>query len=353
MGDKAYLILEDGTVFEGKAFGAKKEAVGELVFTTSVIGYMETLTDPSYFGQVVLQTFPLVGNYGVIPSDKESGTPVLNAYVVRDWCQVPSNFRSDGELDTFLKTNNIPGLYDIDTRALTKIIREKGVMNCKLCYSLDNKEKDLEEIKAYEIKDAVKSVNTQSGEIDGKGEKTVVVWNFGMNHSIADSLAQCGLNVKVVPADTKAEEIASMNPDGVVLSDGPGDPAENTEIIEQVKIIMDKNIPVMGVGLGHQLMALACGAKTEKLHYGHRGSSQPAKFSKNGRVYITSQNHGYTVKSETLPDYCKVVFTNSNDGSCEGIEYEGKNAFSVQFHPSYADRCGTGFVFDMFKEMVG
>ena len=288
MSRAAYLILENGTVFEGKAFGAEKETTGELVFTTAMTGYLETLTDPSYYGQVVIQTFPLIGNYGVIPADFESDSPSLKGYIVREWCQVPSNFRCEGDLDTFLKESGIPGIYGIDTRALTRIVREYGVLNCKISYSPDVTKEELDEIKNYVITEAVESTTIKEKEhFDAEnGDLNVVLMDFGAKHNIGRELVKRGCNLTVVPAHTTADEIKAMNPDGVMLSNGPGDPSDNTEIIAELKKLCDFGIPTFGICLGHQLLALSQGAKTEKLKYGHRGANQPAKEVETGRVYI-------------------------------------------------------------------
>ena len=288
MSRAAYLILENGTVFEGKAFGAEKETTGELVFTTAMTGYLETLTDPSYYGQVVIQTFPLIGNYGVIPADFESDSPSLKGYIVREWCQVPSNFRCEGDLDTFLKESGIPGIYGIDTRALTRIVREYGVLNCKISYSPDVTKEELDEIKNYVITEAVESTTIKEKEhFDAEnGDLNVVLMDFGAKHNIGRELVKRGCNLTVVPAHTTADEIKAMNPDGVMLSNGPGDPSDNTEIIAELKKLCDFGIPTFGICLGHQLLALSQGAKTEKLKYGHRGANQPAKEVETGRVTL-------------------------------------------------------------------
>ena len=351
---KAYLILENGDVYEGYSFGAEKETVGELVFTTAMTGYLETLTDPSYYGQIVCQTFPLIGNYGVIPADFESSYPALRAYIVREWCQQPSNFRCEGQIDAFLKENNIPGLYGIDTRCLTKTVREYGVMNAKLMYSIPN-EKDREELKSYRIVDAVRSVTVSEKETyqTENAKYHVVLMNFGAKRRICRNLQKLGCNVTMVPSWTTAEEIIAMNPDGIMLSNGPGDPKENTEIIEQLRILSNSGIPTFGICLGHQLLALSQGATTTKLKYGHRGANQPATDLQTGRVYVTSQNHGYSVESDSLPSNAVVSFVNANDGTCEGITYTDKPMFSVQFHP---EACGgpldTSFLFDKFVSMM-
>ncbi len=355
MSRAAYLILENGTVFEGKAFGAEKETMGELVFTTAMTGYLETLTDPSYFGQVVIQTFPLIGNYGVIPSDFESDSPSLKGYIVREWCQVPSNFRCEGDLDTFLKNSGIPGIYGIDTRALTRIVREYGVLNCKISYSPEVSKEELEEIKNYVIEDAVESTTIKEKETykAENPELNVVLMDFGAKHNIGRELVKRGCNLTVVPSNTTAQEIVEMNPDGIMLSNGPGDPSKNVQIIEELRKLCESKIPTFGICLGHQLLALSQGAKTEKLKYGHRGANQPAKEIDTGRVYITSQNHGYAVVNDSLPENGVVSFVNGNDNTCEGVRYTNMPAFSVQFHP---EACGgpldTAFLFDRFIDMI-
>ncbi len=355
MSDAAYLILANGEVFKGKSFGAKREVTGELVFTTSMVGYLETITDPSYYGQVVMQTFPLIGNYGVIPRDFESSKPALSAYIVREWCQEPSNFRCEEDLDTFLKRENIPGIYAIDTRRVTRIVREQGVMNCCVAYSLDDMDSKLEKIRSFRVLNAVKSVTAGSRhtENSAEGKYRVVLWDFGAKGNIERMLLKRGCNVTVVPADTTAEQILELNPDGLMLSNGPGDPCENTGIITELRKFMQSGIPVFGICLGHQLLALAMGAKTEKLKYGHRGANQPVKEVSSSRVYISSQNHGYAVVSGSLPDNAEVSFVNGNDNTCEGVTYTNRPAFSVQFHP---EACGgpldTEFLFDDFIAMM-
>ncbi len=350
--EKAYIVLEDGTVFEGKRFGSSQNMIGELVFSTGMCSYTETLTDPSYAGQIVMQTFPIIGNYGVIHEDFE-GKSAVRGYVVREYSKTPSNFRSDGEINDFLIANGIPGIYGIDTRELTKIIRERGVMNAYIC---DEVPTDLSEIKNYKIENAVESVTSKDFETylstSSEGEKYfVVLVDYGAKKNIIRSLCKRGCKVRVVPSTTKAEEILALCPDGVMLSNGPGDPAENVFCIEQIKMLMRK-VPIFGICLGHQLMALANGAKTEKLKYGHRGGNQPVRDITTGRTYITSQNHGYAVVSDSISGGT-LRYVNANDGTCEGIDYKDKNAFSVQFHP---EACGgphdTEFLFDRFIDMM-
>ena len=356
MSRKAYLVLENGTVFEGESFGAEKETTGELVFTTAMTGYLETLTDPSYYGQVVLQTFPLIGNYGVISADFETDTPVLKGYIVREWCQAPSNFRCEGQLDAFLKEKGVPGICGLDTRAITRIVREYGVLNCKIQYSPEVTEEVLEALRQYTIRDAVESTTCAEVEVfepETEQRYNVVLMDFGAKHNIGRELNKRGCKLTVVPAHTTAEEILALNPDGIMLSNGPGDPAENAQVIEELKKLTEKKIPMFGICLGHQLLALAMGGKTEKLHYGHRGANQPVKELASGRVFITSQNHGYAVVSDSLPEGAEVSFVNGNDGTCEGVNYTQMPAFSVQFHP---EACGgpqeTSFLFDRFLGMM-
>ena len=354
MSKNAYLILENGTVFKGKSFGAVRETVGEVVFTTGMTGYLETLTDPSYYGQIVVQTFPLIGNYGVIPPDFESKKPHVQAYIVKEWCHDPSNFRSEGDIDTFLKKSGIVGLYGIDTRALTKIVREHGVMNAKIVYEPPKGEEALPEIRAYMIKDAVKSVTCPGKlECDVENRKNrIVLWDFGAKENIRRELMKRSCEVILVPSYYTAEQITELKPDGIMLSNGPGDPAENVGIIGQLRELNKKKIPTFGICLGHQLLALAAGASTAKLKYGHRGANQPALELATGRVYITSQNHGYAVVNDTLPGNARMSFVNANDNTCEGVEYLDMPAFSVQFHPeASAGPLDTGFLFDKFLSL--
>ena len=352
MEQKAYLVLENGTVLEGKRFGAEADVTGEIVFTTAMTGYLETLTDPSYYGQIVVQTFPLIGNYGVIPSDFESAAPCLKAYIVREWCQDPSNFRSEGVLDAFLKSAGIVGLYDIDTRALTRIIREAGVMNAQIVSSREKA--DREALKRYTVAGAVNAVSCREPVPPAaEGTRNVVLWDFGAKANIRRELEKRGCAVTTVPASATAEAIAAMKPDGVMLSNGPGDPAENTGIIEELAKLCKTGIPLFGICLGHQLLALSQGAETVKLKYGHRGANQPVRCLATDRVYISSQNHGYTVDMEQLPENAKVTFVNLNDGTCEGLEYTDIPAISVQFRPGDGeDKLDTGFLFDQFINMM-
>ena len=326
-----YLTLENGEVFEGYRFGAEGNVTGELVFSTGMVGYVETLTDPSNLGQIVVQTFPLVGNYGVNEKDAESEKAWVSAYVVREYCEIPSNFRSEISLDEYLKKQGVIGLYGLDTRKLTAILREEGVMNARI--SDKPAVNELGNVAAYAVKDAVKTVAPTEYKtyVDENAKYTVALWNFGAKNSTIDCLVSQGCKVISVPAFAKAEEVLGLNVDGVMLSDGPGDPMENQAIVEEVKKVLGKK-PVLGVGLGHQLVALALGAKTEKCKYGHRGSNQPVKCLDCGKIYISTQNHGYQVAEESLK-VGRVKFVNVNDGACEGIVYDDLNAFTTQFAP--------------------
>ena len=355
MEQRIYLTLENGTVFQGKSFGARRQVTGEVVFTTAMTGYLETLTDPSYYGQMVVHTFPLIGNYGVIPADFESPAPQLTAYIVREWCQAPSNFRCEGDLDTFLKEKGIVGMYGRDTRALTHNNREHGVMNAKLTLEEPDIPAIQKELADFSIRNAVASVSISEKEVlyPEKKVRKVVLWDFGAKKNIGRELAKRGCEVVCMPQNSTAEEILGEKPDGIMLSNGPGDPQENVQVVEQLRKLCQSGIPMFGICLGHQLLALAQGATTEKLKYGHRGGNQPVKNLKTGRVYITSQNHGYAVVADSLPDTAELRYINANDGTCEGVSYHNMPAFSVQFHPEAS--CGphdTMFLFDEFIQKI-
>lgn len=390
---KSFLILEDGTVFEGTHIGAKKEIISEIVFNTSMAGYPEVLTDPSYAGQSVCMTYPLIGNYGVCRDDMESKKPWPDGFIVRELSRISSNFRSDMTIQEFLEDYGVPGIAGIDTRALTKILREKGTMNGMITTREDY---DLNEIiprlKEYTTGKVVEKVTCEhkyevngsvsleeNGAVSGgarfdkesyeKGThekkpsmvkalngagKKVALLDFGAKDNIADALAKRGCAVTVYPALTKAEEIIADAPDGIMLSNGPGDPKECTSIIEEINKLYQTNIPIFAICLGHQLMALATGADTFKMKYGHRGGNHPVKDLQTGRVYISSQNHGYVVDTDKLdPGIAIPAFINVNDGTNEGLSYTGKNIFTVQFHP---EACpgpqDSGYLFDRFIDMM-
>lgn len=353
---KAYLILEDGTVFEGNSIGSQKEIISEIVFNTSMTGYLEVLTDPSYAGQAVCMTYPLIGNYGINLDDTESRGSFVDGFIVHEIAKFPSNFRCEDSLLNYLVKNNITGISDIDTRALTIILREKGTMNGMITTNSDYDLEDvLPRIKAFKAKDVVSLVTTtEKYELEGNG-KRVALLDFGAKASIAKNLNKRGCNVIVYPADTTAEEIINDKPDGIMLSNGPGDPKDNVEIIKQIKKLYDTNIPIFAICLGHQLMALATGANTKKLKYGHRGGNHPVKDLINNKVYITSQNHGYYVEEASLdPKVAVPAFINVNDKTNEGLKYINKNIFTVQFHPEACPGpLDSGYLFDMFIKMMG
>ncbi|TCL58970.1 carbamoyl-phosphate synthase small subunit [Kineothrix alysoides] len=390
---KSFLILEDGTVFEGTHIGAKKEIISEIVFNTSMAGYPEVLTDPSYAGQAVCMTYPLIGNYGVCRDDMESKKPWPDGFIVRELSRISSNFRSDMTIQEFLEEYGVPGIAGIDTRALTKLLREKGTMNGMITTREDY---DLNEIiprlKEYTAEKVVEKVTCEhkyeirgsvsleeNGAVSGSARfdmeayekgthekkpsmvkalngagKKVALLDLGAKDNIADALAKRGCDVTVYPALTTSEEILAAAPDGIMLSNGPGDPKECTSIIEEINKLYQTNIPIFAICLGHQLMALATGADTFKMKYGHRGGNHPVKDLQTGRVYISSQNHGYVVDMDKLdPKIATPAFINVNDGTNEGLSYTGKNIFTVQFHP---EACpgpqDSGYLFDRFIDMM-
>lgn len=353
---KAFLILEDGTVFTGAHIGANKEIISEIVFNTSMSGYLEVLTDPSYAGQAVCMTYPLIGNYGICRLDAESKRAWPDGFIVRELSRTASNFRKDITIQTFLKEQGIPGIAGIDTRALTKILREKGTMNGMIT---TNEKFDLNEIlpelKKYTTGNVVEKATCSSKyEIKGGSGKKVALLDLGAKNNIALSLVRRGCDVTVYPTFTKAEEMIADGPDGIMLSNGPGDPKECVSIIEEIKKLYDTDIPIFAICLGHQLMALATGADTYKMKYGHRGGNHPVKDLETGRVYISSQNHGYVVDMDKLdPKIAVPAFINVNDGTNEGLSYTGKNIFTVQYHP---EACpgpqDSGYLFDRFIRMM-
>lgn len=352
---KAFLILEDGTVFTGQSIGAPREVISEIVFNTSMTGYLEVLTDPSYAGQAVVMTYPLIGNYGICYEDMESDRPWLDAFIVRELSRIPSNFRSEDTIQNFLLKYDIPGIAGIDTRALTKILREKGTMNG--CITTDENyqiDEILPKLKAYTTGKVVEKVTCKEKYVlEGDGPK-VALLDLGAKRNIARSLNERGCEVTVYPALTSAEEILAANPDGIMLSNGPGDPKECTSVIEEIRKLYASDIPIFAICLGHQLMALANGADTHKMKYGHRGGNHPVRDLSDGRVYISSQNHGYVVDTDNLdPSVAVPAFENVNDGTNEGLSYTGKNIFTVQYHP---EACpgprDSAYLFDRFMKMM-
>ena len=331
---KRQLVLEDGTVFVGEAFGSETEAIGEIVFNTGMTGYQEILSDPSYCGQIVTLTYPLIGNYGINRDDFESINPAINGFIVKEVCEYPSNFRNQFSLNEYFKEKNIPGLAGIDTRKLTRIIRQYGTLKGAFC-SVDA---DIPEVVA-KLKgsvlpnDQVKRVSTKSAyPSPGRGNRVVLV-DYGMKHGILRELNNRDCDVIVVPYNVTAEEVLSLSPDGIMLSNGPGDPKDVPEAVALINGVLGK-IPLFGICLGHQLFALATGADTEKMKFGHRGSNHPVKQLSTGKVDITSQNHGYTVREDSLKSTrLEVTHLALNDGTVEGLRHKDYPAFTVQYHP--------------------
>ena len=348
----AYLVLSNGSVFEGLRIGAPADRVGELVFTTGMTGYLETLTDPSFCGQIVTHSFPMIGNYGLIPEDFE-GRSALFGYIVRELCDTPSNFRSRGTLDSYLKEQGIPGLCGVDTREIVRITREEGVMNAMICDAIPA---DLSMIRAFRPGNTVSLVTRREKEkypAEGKERYRVALMDYGAKQNIIRSLQKRGCTVTAWPADTSAEVLLREDPDGIMLSNGPGDPKDNRDCIAEIRKLLGIK-PLFGICLGHQLTALALGGDTVRLKYGHRGANQPVKDLKSGHTRITSQNHGYAVVSGTLKGIGTETFVNANDGSCEGMDYPDLHCFTVQFHP---EACpgpqDTAYLFDRFIRMMG
>lgn len=377
---KAFLILEDGTVFEGTSIGSAREVISEIVFNTSMTGYLEVLTDPSYAGQAVVMTYPLIGNYGICREDMESGRPWPDGYIVRELSRVPSNFRSGDTIQHFLEEYDIPGICGIDTRALTKILREKGTMNGMITtHVYEDYTEPIARMCAYQVQGVVRATSCREKQVlppaepgaepvsvrtaerpaalreqAGRG-KRVALLDLGAKRNIARALCERGCEVTVYPCDTPAEMILADRPDGIMLSNGPGDPKENVAIIREIRKLYESDVPIFAICLGHQLMALATGADTYKLKYGHRGGNHPVKDLETGRVYISSQNHGYAVDPESLdPAVAEPAFVNVNDGTNEGLRYIGKNIFTVQYHP---EACpgpqDSSYLFDRFIKMMG
>ena len=352
---KAFLILEDGTVFQGISIGSTREVISEIVFNTSMTGYLEVLTDPSYAGQAVVMTYPLIGNYGICHEDMESERPWVDGYIVRELSRMPSNFRSEDTIQNFLIKYDIPGIAGVDTRTLTKILREKGTMNGMITTNeAYNLEEIIPKLKVYTPGKVVEKVSCKERYVlEGNGPR-VALLDLGAKRNIARSLNERGCQVSVYPAWTSAEEILDSHPDGIMLSNGPGDPKECTSIIQEIRKLYASDIPIFAICLGHQLMALATGGDTHKMKYGHRGGNHPVKDLKTGRVYISSQNHGYVVDTEKLDSAVAVpAFVNVNDGTNEGLAYTGKKIFTVQFHPEACPGpLDSGYLFDRFMKMM-
>ncbi len=353
----ATLILEDGSRYEGTLFGRKAPVTGEVVFTTGMTGYQETLTDPSYCGQIVCMTYPLIGNVGINALDDESEGVSMRALVVSELCDTPSNWQTSKTLDAYLDEQGVTGLCGVDTRALTRHVREYGTLRGRIVEGEATQE-DLELARTFEMHDQVARCTCKEaytipadGE-PGDGKLTIAVMDFGLKRGILRSLSRRGCTLRVFPAGTSAETILGSGCDGVMLTNGPGDPEDNPEAIAAIGELMGQ-IPVFGICLGHQLMALAMGARTVKMKYGHHGANHPVKDLARGTCAVTPQNHNYMVDPDTLPEGAVVSHVNWNDQTVEGVRYTDKNAFSVQFHP---EACGgpreTSYLFDDFIEMV-
>ena len=345
---KAYLVLENGTVFCGESFGAVTEETGEIVFSTSMGSYIEALTDPCYHGQILVQTYPLIGNYGMIYSDMESSKVHVKGYIVRELCDYPSNFRTDTTLEEFLKEQGIMGISGVDTREITKIIRSEGTMSAYIT----TKEPPFEKSSKSDITDAVSAVSTKEKyTVNENGSVKIALLDLGTTKSAIENLTKRGSCVTVLPYNTSSKELLSY--DAIYLSDGPGNPDDCKGIVETISEVFGKK-PVFATGLSHQLLAMANGAKCEKLPYGHHGANQPVREISSGRVYITAQNHGYCVVSSTLPKEAVLTYENLNDKSCEGVDYKDANAFSIQFRPVDGDGPNeTGFLYNKFFAMIG
>lgn len=343
---KAKLILENGMIFEGKSFGYLGESVGEVVFTTGMTGYQEVLTDPSYHGQIVTMTYPLIGNYGINLDDMESSKPQVKGFIVREKCNIPNNFRCEMNLDDYLKQNKVVGIEGIDTRALTKILRNNGTMRGIITLDHSELSEVKKEIEAFSNKDAVSNVTTDKiYEIDGEG-KHVAIIDYGIKNNILNCFKKRGCKITVFPSNVTAEEVLNINPDLVFLSNGPGDPEDLETEIENIKKIIGKK-PIVGICLGHQLLALSLGGSTTKLKFGHRGCNHPVKDLETGRVHITSQNHGYVVNE--VPEDVEITHININDGTVEGLKHKTMPVYSVQFHPeASAGPKDSEYIFDRF-----
>lgn len=354
---KAALILQNGQVFVGESIGSTEDRVCEMVFNTSMVGYQEILTDPSYAGQGIVMSYPLIGNYGVNSVDNESVRAWPEALIVRHLSPRGSNFRCEDTLDNYLKKYNIVGIQGIDTRAITKILRNQGTMNGMItCAENFSISEALEKIKSYRVRGTVERVSTKTVRYfpAENAKYHIALLDLGEKINMTRCLNARGCNVTLLPYNTRARDILEAGYDGIMLSNGPGDPADNVEVIAEIRKLYESDLPVFAVCLGHQLMALATGASTCRLAYGHRGANHPVRDIRAGRVFITSQNHGYVVQSETVnPEIATVSHVNVNDGTCEGLEYRNKRIFTVQFHPeANPGPKDTEYLFDKFLEMI-
>jgi len=353
---EGYLILENGAVFKGRQFGSTRKAVCEIVFNTSMTGYLELLTDPSYAGQGIVMTYPIIGNYGIFEADAEAGRPWAEAFIIRENNRLASNFRNEKSLNQYLVERDVPGLEGVDTRALTKLLRENGTMvGMVVSGRMPDMDEAVREIKAFSYKDLVDKVSCRSmTESSGSGARIALV-DYGAKRSMIGAFLKRECTTAVFPADVTAKELLAWKPDGVMLTNGPGDPKDCRKIIPEVKALYDNGVPVFAICLGHQLMALAAGFDTHKLKYGHRGANHPVKNLKTGRTYITSQNHGYVVTRETIdPQIAEVLFENVNDKTVEGIAYLHKKIVTVQYHPEASPGPkDSDYLFNSFLTMAG
>jgi carbamoyl-phosphate synthase small subunit len=347
---KAKLILENGMIFEGTAFGYLEESIGEVVFNTGMTGYQEVLTDPSYYGQIVTMTYPLIGNYGINLDDIESKGPKVRGFIVREKCDDPSNFRCEMDLQGYLKQSKIIGIEGIDTRALTKILRNSGTMKGIISLKELTEEEVKEKLKTFDNRHAVKAVTSKEVyTVEGSG-KHVAIMDFGIKENILRSFKKRGCKLTIFPANAKAEKILKENPDLIFLSNGPGDPEDLTEAIDTIKELIGKK-PIVGICLGHQLLALSLGGSTEKLKFGHRGCNHPVKDIEENKVYITLQNHGYVVKD--LPPDMVETHVSVNDGTIEGMKHKTLPIYSVQFHPEASPGpSDANNIFDKFLQLT-
>ncbi|MBQ9948495.1 MAG: glutamine-hydrolyzing carbamoyl-phosphate synthase small subunit [Oscillospiraceae bacterium] len=352
---KASLVLADGTVFEGRSFGAEGKVIGEVVFNTSVVGYQETLTDPAYCGQLIVQTFPLIGNYGVNSEDDASEYHAAG-YIVREYCEEPSNFRCEGRLEDYLVKYGTVGICDIDTRALTRVLRENGVMNGAIVCGDYDKDALLAEIKAFapaKLIDKVGGKEKKSFAAEG-GKYNVAVIDYGMTKALVSGFNACGCNVTVMPFNASAEQVLAEKPDGIVLAGGAGDPAQCATEIEVIKELLKSGVPVYGINFGHLLLALANGVKIEKLKYGHRGANTPVKDTECAKVFIASQNHGYAVAADGIPaGVAEITHVIGGDNTVQGVKYLNAPAFGTQFQPEISGNPhDTGYLYDRFIKMM-
>ncbi|WP_027340331.1 glutamine-hydrolyzing carbamoyl-phosphate synthase small subunit [Halonatronum saccharophilum] len=354
---KARLVLEDGTVFEGISFGADKESSGEIVFNTSMTGYQEILTDPSYKGEIVAMTYPMIGNYGINEEDIESFTAHANGFIVKEFCPEPSNWRFKSKLENYLKENGIVGIAGVDTRALTKRLRIEGTMKG----IITTKEKEIDELikeaknaPGLSGRDLVSKVSSEEPYTEGEsGQYKVALLDCGAKKNIVRSLVGRDCEVRIFPAKSSSEELLAYNPDGIMLSNGPGDPEDASYVVETVKELLGKK-PIFGICLGHQMLGMACGAKTYKMKFGHRGANHPVKDLKTGKVYISSQNHGFAIDVDSVEELdIEVTHINVNDRTVEGLKHKTLPAFSVQYHPEASPGPeDSHYLFDEFIEMM-